>query len=190
MKRTLLAAALGLSLLPLGGCFPIAAGGVVVGGLMAEDRRTSGIYIEDEGIELKAANRIRDAYDADHVHVNVTSFNRRVLLTGEVPDAATRVKMEEIAKGVANVREIQDETVVGATSGFGARTNDGFISTRVKAHFLDDKRFQANHVKVVTEAGTVFLLGLVKKDEGAAAAEVAAKISGVKKVVKFYEYMD
>jgi len=190
MKRILLAAALGLTLLPLGGCFPVAATGIVVGGLMADDRRTSGTYVEDEGIELKGANRIRDEYNPDRVHVSVTSFNRRVLLTGEVPDEATRAKVEEIVKGVPSVREIQNETAIGGTSSFASRTGDSFITAKVKTHFLDEKRFKANQVKVVTEAGTVYLLGLVKQDEGAAAGEVTARIGGVKKVVKYFEYMD
>lgn len=190
MKRTLLALALGLTLLPLGGCLPVMATGVGVGVMMAEDRRTSGIYVEDEGIELKTTNRIREDLRNAKVHVNATSFNRRVLLTGEVPDAATRAQVVEIAKGVPNVREVQDETQVAGVSSFVARTNDGYLSAKVKARLLDDKRFNAFHIKVVTEAGTVFLMGLVKPSEGEAAAEVAARTNGVTRVIKYFEYID
>ncbi len=189
MKKLVLCALLGLSLAPLGGCVPVVAGGVGVGMLMAEDRRTSGTYLLDEEIEIKAANRIRESH-GQNAHINVTSYNRRVLLTGEVPDATVRAKAEEIAKAVPNVREVQNELVVGGTASFVARSNDGFITAKVKARCLEDKRFNAHHVKVVTEAGTVFLMGLVKREEGNAAAEIAARTGGVSKVVKVFEYLD
>jgi osmotically-inducible protein OsmY len=193
MKKLVLCALLGLSLAPLSGCVPIVAGGIGAGILMAEDRRTTGTYLMDEEIELKAALRIRENHGAN-THVNVTSFNRQVLLTGEVPDAAVRAKVEEITLGVPNVRAVKNELIIAGVSGFTARTNDGYITAKVKARYLDDraevKRFSAHHVKVVTEAGTVFLMGLVKRDEGNAAAEIAARTGGVMKVVKVFEYMD
>jgi osmotically-inducible protein OsmY len=187
--RIILGLSVGLSLLPLGGCVPVVAGGVGAGILMAEDRRTSGTYLMDEEIELRAANRIRESH-GENTHVNVTSYNRRVLLTGEAPDAAVRAKVQDITKGVPNVREVLNELVIGGTTTFTARTNDSYLTAKVKARFLDDKRFNVHHVKVVTEAGTVFLIGMVKRDEGNAAAEVAARTSGVSKVVKVFEYMD
>ena len=183
------AAAASMSLLTLGGCVPIVAGGIGVGVLMAEDRRTSGTYLMDEEIELKAASRIREKF-GENTHVSVTSYNRRLLLTGEAPDATVRAKVEEIAKAVPNVRETLNELVIGTPSTITARYSDGIITTKVKARFLDDKRFNAHHVKVVTEAGTVFLIGLVKRDEGLAAAEVAARTGGISRVVKVFEYMD
>ncbi len=191
--RTLLslsiAAAAGISLTSLSGCVPIVAGGIGAGVLMAEDRRTSGTYLMDEEIELKATSRIRENFGAN-THVSVTSYNRRVLLTGQVPDTTVRAKVEEIAKGVPNVRETMNELVLAGVPTFTARTNDGYLTAKVKTRFLDDKRFNAHHVKVVTEAGTVFLLGLVKHEEGNAAAEAAARTGGVSKVVKVFEYMD
>jgi len=157
--------------------------------LMADDRRTSGTYLMDQEIELKVAHRIRDNH-GENTHVNVTSYNRRVLLTGEVPDAAVRTKVQEIAKSSPNVREVQNELAIDAPAAFTARTNDGYITAKVKARFLDDKRFSANHVKVVTAARTVYLMGMVRRDEGNAAAEIAARTGGVSKVVKVFEYMD
>lgn len=187
--RALLGLSIGLSVLPLSGCVPVVAGGVGVGVLMAEDRRTSGTYLLDEEIEIKAASRIRENH-GQNTHANVTSYNRRVLLTGEAPDAAVRAKVEEIAKAVPNVREVQNELVVGGATTFVSRSNDSFITAKVKARLLDDKRFNAHHVKVVTEAGTVFLMGLVKREEGNAAGEIAARTGGVSKVVKVFEYLD
>lgn len=189
MHKLILAAVLAASFLALQGCAPIAATGIGVGVLMAEDRRTTGTFILDEEIEFKSLNRIREAYP-ETAHVNATSFNRRVLLTGEVPDAATRAKVAELARGVPNVREVQNETVVGGPSGFLARSNDTYITAKVKARLLDDRRFNAHHIKVVSEAATVYLMGVVKKEEGAAAAEVAARTSGASRVVKVFEYLD
>lgn len=189
MRTLILSALLGLSVINLSGCVPAVAVGVGAGALMADDRRTSSTYLMDEEIELKAAGRIREAYK-EGVHVNVTSYNRRVLLTGETADAGARAKAEQIAREVPNVREVQNEVLLAGVSTIMARSNDAYITTKVKARFLDDRRFSANHIKVVTEAGTVFLMGLVKREEGNAAAEVAAKTSGVGKVVKVFEYID
>jgi osmotically-inducible protein OsmY len=189
MRILILSALLGLSAVHLSGCVPAVAVGVGAGVMMAEDRRTSGTYLMDEEIELKAASQIRETFK-EGVHVNATSYNRRLLLTGEVPDTTTRTKVEQIAREVANVREVQNEILLGAVSSIMARSNDAYITTKVKARFLDDRRFNINHVKVVTEATTVYLMGLVKREEGTAAAEVAAKTSDVGKVVKVFEYID
>jgi len=174
----------------LSGCFPIVAGGVGVGAMMADDRRTSGIYIEDERIELRVL--ADTAKLGDKVHVNATSFNRVVLLTGEVPDEATKAKVEKLAADVDNVKRVQNELAVARPSTLGERSNDVYVTTRVKTRFLSesDKRFSPNHVKVVTEMATVYLMGLVTKDEAAAAAGIAAGTPGVKRVVKVFEYTD
>ncbi len=174
----------------LSGCFPIVAGGVGVGAMMADDRRTSGIYIEDERIELRVL--ADTAKLGDKVHVNATSFNRVVLITGEVPDDATKAKIEKLANEVDNVKRVQNELAVARPSTLGERSNDVYITTRVKTRFLSEnnKRFSPNHVKVVTEMATVYLMGLVTKDEAAAAAEIAAGTPGVKRVVKVLEYTD
>lgn len=189
LRELTLVALLGLGVSQMSGCVPVVAVGAGAGVLMAEDRRTSGTYLMDEEIELKAGSRIRDAFGKE-VHANVTSFNRRVLLTGEVPSDDVRTKVKEIVMGVPNVKEVQNELIIGGVSTFGARSNDTYLTAKVKTRLFDDKRFNANHVKVVTEAGTTFLMGIVKREEGDAAAEVAAKTKGVAKVVKVFEYMD
>jgi osmotically-inducible protein OsmY len=173
----------------LSGCVPVVAGGIGAGILMAEDRRTTGTYLIDEEVELKASSRVRESF-GDNTRVSVTSFNRRVLLTGAVPDADVRAKVEEIVLAVPNVRAVQNELTVGKVSSFATRTSDTYVTTKVKARYLDDTRFNAHHIKVVTESGTVYLMGMVKREEAAAAAEVAARTSGVSKVVKVFEYMD
>jgi osmotically-inducible protein OsmY len=179
----------GLTMASLSGCVPVVAGGIGAGILMAEDRRTTGTYLIDEEIELKASSRVRESF-GDNTRVSVTSFNRRVLLTGAAPDADVRAKVEEITLAVPNVRAVQNELAIGKVSSFTTRTTDTYVTTKVKARFLDDTRFNAHQVKVVTESGTVYLMGMVKREEAAAAAEVAARTAGVSKVVKVFEYMD
>ncbi len=172
------------------GCAAVAIGGAAAGGVVvAQDRRTVGTITEDEGIELKAIGRIGERF-RDGVHINVTSYNRTVLLTGEVHDAATRSAVERIARGVENVRGVHNETIVAGVSSFTARSNDSIITSKVKGRFLDAGKFNALHVKVVTENSVVFLLGLVKKQEAADATELARTTSGVQKVVRVFEYLD
>jgi len=168
-------------------CVEMAAVGVGAAVLSMEDRRTTGTQVEDEGIELRSSNRISERFGAK-VHVNVTSFNRNVLLTGEATDGATRAEIEKLARGVQNVRGVTNEIQVAGLSSLGARSNDSFITSKVKARFLDAGRFSPVHVKVVTEAGVVYLLGLVTEKEAADAVEVARTTGGVRKVVKVFEY--
>ena len=192
MRRLVLATSLLLvGLAPaLTGCFPLVAGGLGAGVMMADDRRTSGIYIEDERIELRV--QADTSKLGDKAHVNAVSFNRLVLLTGEVPDEATRAKVEKIAAEVDNVKRVQNEIAIGRPSTLGERSNDVYVTTRVKTRFISEaeKRFSANHVKVFTEASVVYLMGLVSKEEASAAAEIAAGTPGVKRVVKVFEYTD
>jgi osmotically-inducible protein OsmY len=152
-----------------------------------EDRRTSGTQIEDEGIELRAGNRIGERF-ADKVHVNVTAFNRWVLLTGEAPTEAIRSDMEKLVLAVPNVRGAANEVQIAGISALGSRTNDSFITSKVKARFVDARRFNPVHVKVVTEAGVVYLMGVVTDKEANDAVEVARTTGGVRKVVKIFEY--
>lgn len=189
LRGLVLAAALGTAASQLSGCVPVVAVGAGAGVLMAEDRRTSGTYLMDEEIELTAGSRIRESFGKE-VHANVTSYNRRVLITGEVPSDDARGRVRDLVQAVPNVKEVQNELLIGATSSFGARSNDVYLTAKVKTRLFEDKRFNGNHIKVVTEAGTVFLMGIVKRDEGNAAAEVAARTQGVSKVVKVFEYMD
>lgn len=170
----------------LSGCFGAAAVGVGAGALLLGDRRLTETYLADEGIEIRAANRIAEQF-GDRAHVNVTSYNRAVLLTGEVADAAARAEAEKIAAGVPNVKAISNELAIGTVSSLSLRGNDAFITSKVKARFIDTAQFSANHVKVVTESGVAYLLGVVSKREADAAVEVARTTGGVKKVVRVFE---
>ncbi len=170
----------------LQGCVPLVAAGAAGTALMATDRRTTGVYIEDENIELKALGRLHEIPDA---HVNAASFNERVLLTGEVPDEATRKRVQEAIRTIPSVREVMDETRVAGSSSLASRGNDTLITSNVKARMLRDPRFNATQVKVVTEAGVVYLMGLVSHAEADAATEVARTTSGVSRVVTEFEYI-
>jgi len=170
----------------LAGCFGAAAVGVGTGALMMTDRRNTETYISDEGIELRAANRIRDAY-GDKAHVNVIAYNRMLLLTGEVPTEVIKADVEKLAAGVPNVKSISNELLIAGASSFGSRSNDTYITSKVKARYVDANKFSPNHVKVVTEAGTVFLLGLVTQAEADAAVEITRTTGGVQKVVRVFE---
>ncbi len=179
-----------IALLPVvSGCAVVAIGGAAAtGAIMAEDRRTVGTITEDQGIELKAASRIEEK--VKDAHINVTSFNRMVLLTGEVPNEAAKTNAEAIARAVENVRSVFNELKVGGNASVQARTNDSVITSKVKARFVDANKFSAVHVKVVTEANVVYLLGMVKKQEATDATEVARTTGGVSKVVRVFEYLD
>lgn len=169
-------------------CVPVIAGGAAAGGAMAADRRTSGVYVEDENIELKAAKKIGDVV-TNLSHVNVTSYKGNVLLTGEVADAATKTAVENTVKSIESVRNVTNELVVGPKSSISSRADDSYITSKVKAQFVTENKFQANYVKVVTENSVVYLLGYVTHAEAEAAAEIARNTSGVTKVVKVFEYM-
>ncbi|WP_074630527.1 MULTISPECIES: BON domain-containing protein [Nitrosospira] len=175
----------------LPGCAVLIAAGVVsgvgTGVAVSQDRRTGGIFVEDEGIEIKGGRRISEKFGSD-AHVNVTSFNRNVLLTGEVPSEAAKKEIGDLVKGVENVRNVTNEIVVAEISSFMSRSNDALITSKVKGRFMDAGKFQVNHVKVITENGVVFLLGMVSRKEADSAVEVASLTSGVKKVVKVFEY--
>ncbi|HCX33589.1 MAG TPA: transporter [Rhodocyclaceae bacterium] len=169
-------------------CFPVVATGVGTGALMIADRRAPEVYLMDEGIELRLLGRINDRY-GDRVHINVTSYNRNVLLTGEAPDAAAKAEIGKIAAGQDNVRAVINELQVAPPTAYSSRSNDSFITSKVKARFVDANRFPANHVKVVTEDRVVFLLGIVTRKEAEAAAEIARTTGDVRKVVKVFEYI-
>ena len=170
----------------LAGCFGAAAVGMGTTVMLAVDRRPTETTIADEGIEVRGGNRVREKF-GDKAHVNVTSFNRSVLLTGEVPDAAARAEAEKLVSGVPNVKAISNELLVAGVSSFGSRSTDAYITSKVKARFVDASQFSANHVKVVTEGGSVYLLGLVTQREADAAVEVARTTGGVMKVVRLFE---
>ena len=173
----------------LNGCIPLAITGVAASAQIATDRRTTGAQLDDEFIEDKAIAQIADRLKSD-IHVNVTSYNGIALLTGEVPTEATRNDVAQVVRSMPKVRIVQNELVVGPTSRLSARTNDTFITSKVKARFVEaHKKFQINHVKVVTERSVVYLMGIVRRDEGDAAADIARTTSGVERVVKVFEYI-
>jgi osmotically-inducible protein OsmY len=173
----------------LNGCIPLAITGVAASAQIATDRRTTGAQLDDEFIEDKAIAQISDRLKSD-IHVNVTSYNGIALLTGEVPTEASRNDVAQIVRSMPKVRIVQNELVVGPTSSLSARTNDTFITSKVKARFVEaHAKFQINHVKVVTERNVVYLMGIVRRDEGDAAAQIARTTSGVERVVKVFEYI-
>ncbi|MDR3213718.1 MAG: BON domain-containing protein [Azoarcus sp.] len=172
----------------LQGCFPLVAVGIGAGAVMVADRRTSGSYVDDEAIEWKVADTVSKHFGSLN-HINVTSYNRNVLLTGEVQNESTRTEMQRLAWSVANVRSVVNELVVGPPSSLGARSNDALTTSNVKTRFLNSGQFSFNHIKVVTEAGAVFLLGIVTHAEGNQAAEIARTSRGVTRVVKVFEYI-
>lgn len=189
IRKTLAWTALAIGTLTAAqGCIPVIVGGTGAAVAMATDRRSSGAYVEDESIEWKASKRINE-HLGDKVHANTTSFNRKLLLTGEAFNEASREEAGRIAAAVENVKEVVNELRVAPTSSISARGNDSYISSKVKARFVDQKDFRIQQVKVTTEAGTVFLMGLVTEKEGNAATEVARTTNGVQKVVRVFEHI-
>lgn len=173
----------------LQGCLPAAAVGVGAGALIVSDRRPSETYLADEAIEIRAMNRLNEKF-GDKAHVSITSYNLKVLLTGETPDAGLKDEIEKVVAAVPNVKGITNELQVAGISSFGARSNDTYITSKVKARYIEANRFSVNHVKVVTEAGTVYLLGLVTRKEADHASSIASTTAGVRKVVRVFEYID
>lgn len=168
------------------GCVPLMVGGVVATGMVASDRRTSGTVVEDEGIEIKAAARIRENL-GERVHVNVTSYNRQVLLTGEVPNAQDRQLVEQVVSSVENVRNIVNELAILGNSTLTQRSSDSIVTGRVKAALLDAKDLFANSFKVVTERGTTYIMGRVTQREANRATEIITAQSGVQRLVRVLE---
>ncbi len=173
----------------LQGCFPVVAAGIGTGVLMAQDRRTNGAYIEDQGIENKSGSLVGKRY-GDNVHINLTSYNRNVLITGEAPDEATKAEISKHVSGIENVRSVQNELVISGVSSLASRSSDALVTSNVKLRFLQNKVFNSDHVKVVTENGTVYLLGLAYRAEADAATEIASNTRGVMRVVRMFEYLD
>lgn len=167
-------------------CFPLVMGGAVMTGLVATDRRTTGTVVEDEGIELRAASRIRENL-GDRGHVNVTSYNRQVLLTGEVPSAQDKQLVEQIVAGVDNVRHVVNELSVLGNSTLTQRSSDSLVTGRVKAALVDAKDLYFNAFKITTERGTVYVMGRVTAREAARATELISGTTGVQRVVRILE---
>ena len=190
MTRALVSAvfAAAVSLCLLAGCVPVLIAGAAGGAAMvATDRRSAGAQVDDESIELKIATQASSQF-GERIHLNVTSYNGIVLLTGEVPDQAALASVGSLAKNTEKVRSVHNEMVVGPNSDFSARSNDTYITSKVKTRMLEANKFPPNVVKVVTERSVVYLMGIVSKEEGDAAAEIAATTAGVARVVKFFQY--
>ena len=171
----------------LQGCFPLAATGLATTALMIEDRRTTGIYIEDENIEWKTLARTREKFK--DVHINATSFNLTVLLTGEVPTEQLKNEIAEVVRGIPSVKNVTNEIAIAGNASLPSRGNDALITSNVKARLFGNGKVSPAHVKVVTENGVVYLMGIVTQQEGDAAADVARTASGVGRVIKVFEYI-
>lgn len=181
-----LSAALAAALASLGGCIPLIMGGAVIGGLVATDRRTSGTVVEDEGIELKAAARVRESV-GDRAHVNATSYNRQVLLTGEVPSAQDKQLIELTVAQIENVRSVVNEIAVLGNSTLAQRSSDTVVTGRIKASLLEAKDLFSNSFKVVTERGTTYVMGRVTQREANRATDIVTATPGVQKMVRVLE---
>jgi osmotically-inducible protein OsmY len=186
-RNLLLAAALAAGAIALQGCVAGAVVGAGTVALLADDRRTTGIYIEDENIEWKAVAQVYDRFQGSHI--NATSFNRKLLLTGEVSTEETKKAAEAAMRSIPSVVSIANELTIGANSSITTRGNDSLVTSSVKARLVGNGKVSPTHVKVVTESGTVFLMGLVTQAEGDAAVEVARSTAGVSRVVKVFEYL-
>jgi osmotically-inducible protein OsmY len=170
----------------LSACVPLVVGGAAMSALVAVDRRTSGAQLEDETIELRGASRLRDTF-GDRAHISITSYNRQVLLTGEVPNDAAKQQAEQVVSRVENVKTIVNELVVSGNATLVQRSSDVLITGKVKASLVDAKDLYAGAFKVVTERGTVFLMGRVTQQEADRATAIARQIDGVQRVVRIFE---
>ncbi len=171
----------------LSACAPLIVGGAVGGALVAVDRRTSGAQLDDQGIELRANNRLKDELGDARARVAVTSYNRRVLLTGEAASEAVKTQITQIVSGVANVREVINELGVTTSPTLKERATDTLVTGRLKASLVDAKDLAASAFKVVTERGTVYLMGRVTQREADRATDLARNTPGVSRVVRSFE---
>jgi osmotically-inducible protein OsmY len=173
----------------LQGCAAVVAGGAASSVMMAQDRRTPGTIIEDKGIQLKCMRAINNYSEKNpDVHVDAVSYNNRVLLVGQVPSRQMRGDIEQSVKKVAKVKHVHNEIKVDAATPMLARSKDSWITTKIKGEMAVTQDFNLTRVKVVTEDGIVYLMGLIKKDEEFVAVDIARHVKGVKKVVKIFEY--
>ena len=185
LRLPLLASALAASTL-MSGCAVLVGGAIVGSSMVATDRRTSGTQLEDQSIEFKSIKRIGDVI-GDRGHLNVTSYNRLVLVTGEVPTEADKASVEQAVARIDNVRSVINEVGVMVSSSIGTRSNDTLLTSKVKASFVDARDMLSNAFKVVTERGTVYLVGRVSEREATRASDLARSVSGVQKVVRVFE---
>jgi osmotically-inducible protein OsmY len=187
-RRAAMLVALCAAILLLDGCAPaVVAVGVGYGAVVAGDQRSTGAQLDDQTIEIKIATTVGGKW-GNEVHLNATSYNGVVLLTGEAPSTIVQDEITKIAKSTDRVRSVQNEMVIGPVTDLSARTNDTYITSKVKTRLLEDEKLKALYVKVVTERSVVYLMGIMTREEGNQAAQVAATTSGVGRVVKVFEY--
>jgi osmotically-inducible protein OsmY len=190
MKKAIYLTLIGVALSQLHGCAAVVVGGAAVGASMATDRRGVGVYVSDQEIETRAASKLSDAFKDKPVRFDVTSFNRQVLILGQVPDEESKARATAIVKAVPEVHNVFNELAVSGLPSLTSITNDGTISSKVKSRLWGDDRTPGTKIKVKTEGGIVYLMGLVTRAEADAAAEIASTTGGVTKVVKLFEYID
>lgn len=188
VAKAVLCAALLASVVSVTGCFPLVVGGVAMGAAATADRRTLGAQTEDKSITVKAEMRLANL-GGDAGHINIASFNRKVLITGEVPTAADKATAEREVRAIEGVQSVANELIVSGPASYTARSSDALVTTRVKASLVEMKTISAASFKVVTENGTVYLMGRVTQREGDVATEVTKSVVGVQKVVKLFEYI-
>ena len=175
----------------LQGCVAAVGAGAAAGAAVINDRRTTGTYIDDELIELKVLDAIRkdkDLWNASHI--NATSFNNIVLLSGETPSEALRARITEVARNIPKVKLVHNELAIAAPSSALARSSDTWITGKVKTALLNEKGLDAAHTKVVTERGVVYLMGILTRAEADVATDIARRVDGVQRVVKLMEYLE
>ena len=188
--KTAWIAAIALCVPAIQGCAGVAATGTAAGAVVTQDRRSAGTMVDDEIIELKVRAAIHaDERLANQTHVSVTSFNGIVLLTGEAPGESLRSRVVEIARGVPRVRGVQNEVALQAPSSLLARAGDSVVTGKVKTALLANDALRGIQVKVVTERGTVYLMGLLRQAEADRVADIARRVAGVQRVVKILEYI-
>ena len=182
---------LGIAMTILSGCAITAAGGAAAGATASIDRRTAGAIIEDQTIELKAYAAIQqDGKLDEQTHISVTSYNGRVLITGEAPLAEMKQKITDLVSDINKVSQVYNEVSIAAPSSMVSRTSDTYITTKVKARMIADEKLSGLIIKTVTEKGVVYLLGIVSRDEAELATTIARETGGVQKVVKLFEYLN
>jgi osmotically-inducible protein OsmY len=175
----------------LNGCAAVALGGAATGATVAHDRRTTGTVIEDQSIELKAGQVLRDDQEINEgAHVNVTSYNLVVLVSGEAPNDAARDRIINIVRDIPKVTHVYNELTIGSPTTLTSRSSDTLITSKVKTKLFGLENFDATRVKVVTEKGVVYLMGLLTKDESDRVTEAARRVGGVQKVVKLFQYVE
>ncbi|MDQ2822896.1 MAG: BON domain-containing protein [Pseudomonadota bacterium] len=188
VAKAVLCAALLASLVSMSGCFPLVVGGVAMGAAATADRRTLGAQTEDKTITVKAETRLRQL-GGENGHINIASFNRKVLITGEVPDQATKDVAGREVRAIEGVQSVANELVIAGPASYTSRSSDALVTTKVKASLVEMTTISASSFKVVTENGTVYLMGRVTQREGDVATDVTKSVAGVERVVKLFEYI-